>query len=129
MDIQNILKEVKSIAVVGISDKQNRPSRDIAEFLVSKGYNVVGVHPIIKEVDGILVYKSLKDIPHQIDLVDVFLNSERIPSIIPDVLEIKPKYLWLQLGIRNDEAVKPAIENGIEVVQDRCIKIEYLKYF
>lgn len=128
MDIQKILTEIKTIAVVGISDKPNRPSRDIAEFLVDKGYNVVGVHPILKEVDGILVYKNLKDIPYQIDLVDVFLNSERIHTIIPDVLDKKPKYLWLQLGIRNDEAVKPAIEKGIEVIQDRCIKIEYMKY-
>ncbi|GAB6283716.1 MAG: CoA-binding protein [Ignavibacterium sp.] len=127
-DFLKILKEVKTIAVVGISDKPNRPSKDIANFLVDKGYDVVGVHPILKEIDGILVYKSLKDIPHKIDLVDVFLNSERVPSIIPDVLEIKPNYLWLQLGIRNDEAIQPALESGIEVIQDHCIKIEYMKY-
>lgn len=120
-----ILKESKTIAVVGISDKPDRDSGRIALFLKRKGYNVVGVHPFQKDFEGIKVYKSLKDIEFPIDIVDVFRNSASIPQLIPDVLEVKPKVLWLQIGIRNDEAVKPAIDAGIEVIQDQCTAMEY----
>lgn len=125
METCEILKNSKTIAVVGISDKPGRDSGRIADFLVGKGYDVVGVHPVLNEVNGIKVYKSLTEIPHQIDLVDVFLSSDKIPSIMEDVLSVKPKYLWLQLGVRNDEAIKPALEAGIKVIQDRCVAIEY----
>jgi hypothetical protein len=120
-----ILKESKTIAVVGISGKPGRDSGRIALFLKSKGYNVVGVNPIKKEFEGIKVYGSLKDIEFPIDIVDVFRNSASIPQLIPDVLDVNPKVLWLQLGIRNDEAVKPVADAGIEVIQDECIAIEY----
>jgi len=120
-----ILKESKTIAVVGISEKPGRDSGRIALFLKNKGYKVVGVHPVQKDFEGIKVYKSLKDIEFPIDIVDVFRNSDSIPQIIPDVLDVKPKVFWLQLGIRNDEAVIPLMEAGIEVIQDRCIAIEY----
>ncbi|MCK9210837.1 MAG: CoA-binding protein [Ignavibacteriaceae bacterium] len=119
-----ILKESKTVAVVGISDKMERDSGRIAELLKRKGYNVVGVHPTLKEVFGIPVYVSLKDIPHKIDLVDVFLSSDKVPLIMNDVLEIKPKYLWFQLGVINDEAAKLAEQNGIPTVQNRCVAIE-----
>jgi len=121
----DILKEAKNIAVVGISDKPGRDSGRIADFLVSKGYNVYGVHPSLTEYHGIQIFKSLTDIPAEIDIVDVFLNSSLIPQIIPDVLAVNPKTLWLQLGVKNDEAVKPVAEKGIDVIQDSCILIEY----
>jgi hypothetical protein len=120
-----ILKESKTIAVVGISNKPERDSGRIALFLKNKGYNVVGVHPFQKDFEGIKVYRNLKEIEFPIDIVDVFRNSASIPQLIPDVLDIKPKVLWLQLGIRNDEAVKPVLDAGIEVVQDKCIAMEY----
>jgi uncharacterized protein len=120
-----ILKESKTIAVIGISNKPDRDSGRIALFLKSKGYTVYGVHPILTEFEGIKIYKKLADIPEEIDIVDVFLNSNSIDKIIPDVLEKNPKVLWLQLGIQNDEAVKPAVEKGIEVIQNHCIAIEY----
>ena len=124
--ICQILKESKNIAVVGISDKSYRDSRKIALFLKENGYNVVGVNPLIKNIDNIIVYNSLNDIPVQTDIVNVFRRPENIPELIQDILLIKPKVLWLQLGIRNDEAVKPVIDAGIEVIQDKCIMIEYL---
>jgi len=129
--ICQILKESKNIAVYGISDKPGRDSKKIALFLKDEGYNVVGVNPILQvsEVEGIPVYKSFKDVPFQIDIVDVFRRSESIPEIIPEVLEVKPKVLWLQLGIRNDEAVQPAIDAGIETIQDHCILIEHHNCF
>lgn len=123
--VKEILSDTKTIAVIGISDKPNRDSGSIAKFLLDKGYNVVGVHPTLKDVFGIKVYKSLDEIPHKIDLVNVFLASDKIPEIIPSVEKISPKYLWLQLGVRNDNAVKSLIEKGVEVIQDKCIGVEY----
>ncbi len=120
-----ILKESKTIAVVGISSKPDRDSGRIALFLKSKGYEVVGVHPTQKDFDGIKVYRNLKEIEFPIDIVDVFRNSASIPQLIPDVLEVRPKVLWLQKGIRNDEAVKPATDAGIEVIQNECTAMEY----
>jgi len=123
--ICEILKESKTIAVVGLSDKPGRDSGPIARFLAQQGYNVFGVHPLLQQFGQIPVYKSLKEIPEKIHIVDVFLNSNLIPRIMPDVLEVKPKTLWLQLGVRNDEAVLPAEQNGIIVISNKCIKIEY----
>ena len=120
-----ILKETKTIAVVGISNKPGRDSGRIALFLKDRGYNVIGVHPVQKNFEGIKIYQKLTDIEQDIDIVNVFRNSNSIPGLIPDVLIKKPKVLWLQLGIRNDEAVKPAEEEGIQVIQDKCIAIEY----
>jgi predicted CoA-binding protein len=122
-----ILKKYKTIAVVGY--KPGKISGDIAHLLSENGYDVVGVNPVFKGESPIKVYSSLKEIPHKIDIVDVFRRSEFIPDLIPDVLEIKPKVLWLQLGIRNDEAVLPALENGIAVIQDTCIKVEFFRCF
>lgn len=120
-----ILKESKTIAVVGISNKPGRDSGLIAKRMKRLGYDVIGVNPFQKDFDGIKVYSRCEDINQEIDIVDVFRNSKSIPDIIPGVLKLKPKVLWLQLGIRNDEAVKPVIEAGIEVIQDACIAIEY----
>ena len=124
--ICQILKEAKNIAVVGLSDKLYRDSHRIALFLRDNGYKVIGVNPFLKNVEDIVVYKSLVDIPIKIDIVDVFRRSETIPDLIQDVLIIKPKTLWLQLGITNDKALMPVLNAGIEVIQDKCIMIEYL---
>lgn len=127
MDICKILKESKTIAIVGFSKNPARVSREIALYLDNYKYNVIGINPGINEneVDGMKVYKSLKDVPVKIDMVNVFRKPETISEIIPDVLAVNPDVLWLQLGIRNDEAVKPAEEKGITVIQDKCIKIEH----
>jgi predicted CoA-binding protein len=120
-----ILKESKTIAIVGISNKPERDSGRIAVFLKDRGYNVIGVNPFQKDFAGIKVYPRLTDIDQDIDIIDVFRNSNSIPDLIPDVMIKKPKVLWLQLGVRNDEAVKPAEDEGIQVIQDKCIAIEY----
>src|ERR1035437_2956665 len=120
-----ILKEAKTIAVVGISNKPERDSGRIAVFLKDRGYNVIGVNPFQKDFEGIKIYEKLTDIKQDIDIVDVFRNSNSIPDLVPDVLIKKPKVLWLQLGIRNDEAVKPAEIARIHAIQDKCIAIEY----
>ena len=125
IDICKILNETKTIAVVGISSNPSRTSRVIADYLQANGYNVVGVNPGKPKIEGMDVYAKLTDIPFEIDIVDVFRKPEDIPQVIPDVLEKNPKVLWLQLGIRNDDAVKPAIDKGIVTIQDKCIKIEH----
>jgi hypothetical protein len=127
MDKCTILKEAKNIAVVGISRNELNISRIIAQYLVLNGYNVFGVNPnqSFNFADGIHVYNSLKEIPIQIDIVNVFRKSEAIPQIIDDVISIMPKVVWLQLGIRNDESVQKLNDLGITVVQDSCIKVEH----
>lgn len=123
--ICKILSESKTIAVVGISNNPTRTSRQIADSLVDAGYNVVGINPGIKKAGDITCYPSLRDVPFEIDIVDVFRRSENIPELIPDVLAVKPKTLWLQQGIRHDEAVRQVIEMGINTLQDKCIAVYY----
>ena len=123
--ICDILKFTKTIAVVGISRRPFSTSRNIADYLVSIGYDVVGVNPnrSFKDADGITIYNNLDEIPFEVDIVNVFRRSEDIPELIPDVLKKKPKVMWLQQGIRNDEAVKPLRDENITVIQDKCISV------
>ena len=126
-NICQLLSESKTIAVVGISRDSHKISRKIALFLKEVGYNVVGVNPSIggERADGIKIYKTIAEIPHSIDIIDVFRRSEDIPELIDDVILKMPKALWLQQGIRNDLAVKPVIEKGIMAIQDECIFVQY----
>ncbi len=125
-EINKILTDAETIAVVGISRNPRKTSREIADFLLEKGYQVVGVNPKFEgKINNIDVYPSLADIPFEIDIVDVFRKSVDIPGIIDDILKKNPKTLWLQLGIKNDKAVKPVKDKGINVIQDSCIKVLY----
>ena len=124
-EICGILKLAKNIAVVGLSDNPQRTSNQIAKFLVDKGFNVAGVNPLITRADGIDVYPSLRDVPFEIDIINVFRRSESIPDLVEDILSVKPKTLWLQQGIRNDEAVGPVVSEGIYTIQDKCIAVYY----
>jgi len=128
-DYCKILKEIKNIAVVGISDKPYRDSSRIALFLKESGYNVYGVHPKLKEVNGIPVYSKIFEIPAEIDLVNVFINSKKVEEIFPDILLCKPKYVWFQLGIKNDSVASHLEKEGIKVIQDKCILIEHKRCF
>ena len=127
VEINEILRTAKTIAVLGFSKDPNKTSRQIADFLVDKGYTVYGVNPGIGRgvINGIEVFPKLTDIPFQIDIVDVFRRSADIPDIVDDVLKVKPVVLWLQQGIKNDDAVKPVIEAGTKVFQDMCIAVYY----
>lgn len=127
IEIKEVLRTAKTIAVLGFSNNPNKTSRQIADYLVNKGYKVLGVNPNIgrKNIAGTEVFASLLDINESIDIVDVFRRSEDIPQIIPDVLTVKPKVLWLQQGIFNDIAVKPVADLGIKVYQDKCIAVYY----
>ncbi len=123
--IADLLHTAKTIAVVGLSDNPGRTSFQISEVMAARGYKVVGVNPMIKYAGSFEVYASLKDVPFKIDIVNVFRRSETIPEIIEDVLSVNPKALWLQQGVRNDEAVKPVIKKGIQTIQDKCIAVYY----
>jgi len=124
-EICSLLKTSKTVAVVGISSDTGKISRKIADFLVSKNYKVAGVNPAAPVIPGIPVYKSLCEIPFEIDIVNVFRKSESIGEIMPDVLKVNPKCLWLQLDIINDSAMALAFEKGISIVQDKCILVYY----
>jgi hypothetical protein len=126
-DIENILKESKIIAVVGISEKPERPSYRVAEYLQSKGYKIVPVNPKIKEVLGEKGYPDLKSIPIKVDVVDIFRKSENIPPIVEDAIKIGAKTVWMQEGIVNEEAAKRAKDAGLKVVMDKCMLKEHKK--
>ncbi|MBI5227447.1 CoA-binding protein [Candidatus Micrarchaeota archaeon] len=131
MDILAILKNSKTIAVVGLSDKPDRPSFAVATYLLDKGYRIIPVNPNIKEWRGIKAYPSLITIPksEQIDVVDIFRKSEDVEPIVDDAINIRAKVIWMQLGILNNGAAKKATDKGLIVVMDKCMKIEHSKFF
>ncbi len=124
MTIESILK-YKTIAVVGISDDPQRPSYDVASFLDAHGYDVIPVNPNLKEWEGKKCYPYLLSIPIKVDVVDIFRRSEAVMPIVEEAIAIKASAVWMQLGIINEEAAAKARAARIEVVMDRCMKIEY----
>src|SRR5512136_70150 len=124
MSIETILN-YKNIAVVGISDNPERPSYDVASFLEEHGYNIIPVNPSLAEWKGKKSYPDLKSIPEKVDVVDIFRRPEAVPPIVDEAIAIKAKAIWMQLGIVNEEAAAKARAAGIEVVMDKCMKIEY----
>lgn len=124
--VHNTLKASKNIAVVGVSDKPDRPSFQIAQYLLENTpYKLYFVNPRIESCLGQKVYASLSDIPEQIDMVDVFRKSEDIPPVMEEAIKIGAKVFWMQLGIENEAAALVGEAAGLEVIQNKCIKIEY----
>ena len=127
--LTDILRSTKTIALVGASPNTERPSHRVMAFLLRKGYRVFPVNPgqAGKQIHGQTVYARLADIPEPIDMVDVFRASEAVPALVDEILALKarPKVVWTQLAVRDDEAAKKAEEAGVKVVMDRCPAIEY----
>jgi len=127
--IRGILNTVKTIAMVGFSPKENRPSFFVFKYLTERGYRVIPVNPgqAGKEVLGQKIYAKLADIPEPIDMVDIFRGSEFALDIVQEALALtpRPQVIWMQLTVRNDEAAKLAEDAGLKVVMNRCPKIEY----
>jgi predicted CoA-binding protein len=127
--IRGILNTVKTIAMVGVSANTSRPSYFAFKYLLERGYRMIPVNPGLAGGDllGQRVYASLLDIPEPVDMVDVFRASQYVPAIVEQALRMqpRPRVVWMQLGIRNEEAAALAEANGIKVVMDRCPKIEY----
>ena len=127
--LRRILRDCKTIAVVGLSANWYRPSYFAAKYMQEHGYRVIPVNPMYQEVLGQKCYASLKDIPEKIDIVDCFRKSQDIEPIADQAIAIGAKVLWLQLGVMNEPAAAKARQAGLEVVQDRCVKIEHGRLF
>src|SRR5712691_3083488 len=127
--IRGILNTVKTIAMVGISPKDNRPSYFAFKYLLERGYNMIPVNPgqAGGEILGRKVYARLADIPEPVDMIDVFRAAQYAPQIVAEALalEPRPQVIWMQLGVRNDAAAAAAEAAGLKVVMNRCPKIEY----
>ena len=127
--IRNILSRVRTVAMVGASAKEVRPSFFVLKYLLGKGYRVHPINPghAGKAICGQTVYASLAEVPEPIDMVDVFRSSDALPGVVDEVLALDPlpKVIWAQLSVRHDEAAQRAETAGIEVVMDRCPKIEF----
>lgn len=125
--IESILSGSKTVAVVGISDKPDRPSHVVAKYLQEHGYRVIPVNPLLDEVLGEKAYKSLSEIPEPVDIVDVFRKSEDVPPIAEEAVRIGARFFWMQEGVASGRAREILDAAGIPCVMDRCVKKELAK--
>lgn len=124
-DVRRVLENYRAIAVVGLSNNPDRDSFMVARYMMKHGYKIVPVNPKYDEILGEKSYASLKDIPFQIDIVDIFRKPEAVPEIVENAIEIGAKVVWMQLGIVNNSASDRAREAGLEVIMSKCMKIEH----
>ena len=127
--LRRILASCRTLAVVGLSANWYRPSFFAAKYMQEHGYRIIPVNPMYDAVLGEKCYKGLRDIPGKVDLVDCFRKSEEIPAIAEDAIAIGAKVLWMQLGVENAAARSRAEGAGLEVVENRCVKIEHARLF
>lgn len=127
--LRRILKDNHVIAVVGLSANWYRPSYFAAKYMLDHGYRVIPVNPSYQEVLGQECYPSLRDIPEKVDIVDCFRKSEEIVPLAEDAIAIGAKVLWMQIGVVNEAAAEKARRAGLDVVMDRCVKIEHARLF
>jgi predicted CoA-binding protein len=120
-EIRDILQSVRTIAVVGLSDKPDRPSHGVAAYLQAHGYRIIPVNPAVRQVLGEKAYARLEDIPEKIDVVDVFRRPENVPEIVDAAIAIGAKVVWMQDGVVHEEAAAKARAAGLRVVMDRCM--------
>lgn len=128
-ELRRILKTNHTIAVVGLSADWYRPSYFAAKYMQEHGFKIIPVNPKYDEILGEKCYPNLKAIPEPVDIVDVFRKPDDCVPIAQDAVAIGAKVLWLQLGVVNEEAARVAEAGGLEVVMDRCVKIEYARLF
>jgi len=128
-EIKEVLRSSKTVAVIGISPKEDRPSYGVASYLKSKGYRIIPVRPDGDKILGEKVYHSLTEIPREIeiDVVDIFRKSEDVPPVVEEAIHRRAKVVWMQEGIVNQEARAKAEKAGLKVVMDRCTKKEHQK--
>ena len=130
-EIRSMLGKCKTIAVVGISPKEDRPSYTVASYLKSKGYTIIPVRPDGETLLGERVYHSLQEIPPEvkIDIVDIFRKSEDVPPVVEEAIQRRAKVVWMQEGVTHPEAASKAERAGLQVVMDRCILKEHRRLF
>ena len=127
--IRRILTENNVLAVVGLSANESRPSFFAAKYMQDHGYKIIPVNPRYDEILGNTCYPDLESIPEPVDIVDVFQRPDRVMSLAESAVAIKAKVLWMQLGVVNQEAEQVAHNGGLEVIMNRCVKIEYARLF
>ena len=124
-ELSNIWRHSKTIAVVGISPKVERPSHRVAKYLIEKGFKVIGVNPNCEEVLGAKCYPNLKSIPEHVDMVDIFRKIDAIPGVVDEAIAIGADTVWMQLGLEHEESARKARQAGLKVVMNKCTKIEH----
>ncbi len=120
-----ILKGYRVVAVVGASPKPERPSYQVAQYLKDHGYRIVPVNPGCKEILGEKCYPSLKEIPFPVEVVDIFRQVDAIPAIVDEAIAVGAKAIWMQLGLEEPQAAQKAEKAGLQVVMNRCMKIDH----
>ena len=128
-EIRAILQNNRVIAVVGLSPKPDRDSHRVAKYLQEHGYQIVPVHPKADKILGEKCFASLREIPFPVDVVDIFRRIEAIPAIVEDAIAIGAKVVWMQLGLAENQSARRAQEAGLQVVMNKCVKIEHNRYF
>ncbi len=123
--IEKVLKESKTIAVVGASDNPKRPSYDVARYLQSQGFKIIPVNPALKELFGEQSYPDLLSIPVPVDVVDIFRNPDAAPALVEQAIAMKAKVVWMQPGAENMQAAERAMEAGLEVLMGVCMMREH----
>lgn len=123
-----ILREARTVALVGVSPNPLRSSNFVATYLTRTPYTMWPVNPHAEEVLGLKCYPTLKDLPGPPDIVDCFRKAAELPGVVEEAIEVGAKVVWFQLGLRNDEAAAMARAAGLKVVQDRCLKIEHARF-
>ena len=123
-----IMRSAKSVALVGVSANPIRSSNFVASYLIRTDFVTYPVNPMYDEVLGMKCYPSLQDLPQVPDIVDIFRREDQIPTVVEEAIAVGAKVVWFQLGLRNDEAARMALDAGLAVVQDRCLKIEHARF-
>ena len=129
MNTSEILKEHKTIAVVGLSDKPDRDSFIVAKYMQDAGYKIIPVNPARQEILGEKCYPNLKAIPQKVGIVDIFRQPQYVPEIVDEAIAVGAKVVWMQLGVIHEDAAKKASAAGLDVVMDRCLKVEHSLVF
>ena len=125
--IKDLIETSRTIAIVGLSPDTDKPSNVVARYLKERGYRIIPVNPAQDEILGEKSYKSLRDIPEKVDIVDIFIRPDKVVPFVEDAVFIRPRAIWLQLGIKNDEAKGMAGRADIAFIQDRCVKQEHTR--
>lgn len=126
--IREVLGSSRNIAIVGLSDKPQRASNFVGSYLQQEGYKIIPVNPMKEEILGQKCYPDLKSIPDRVDVVDIFRRPDECINIVEEAIEIGAKVVWMQLTIANRDAAELARKNGLEVIMDKCIKMEHGRY-
>ena len=124
-ELRTILNNARTIAMVGASDKPDRDSYGVMEYLIANEYRVIPVNPTAEQIQGERSYPSLTAIPEKVDVVDIFRRSDAVPPIVDEAIAIGASVVWMQLGVVNEQAAEAARNAGLQVVMDRCIRIEH----